>query len=243
MQDDTDGASPNGQPGSKSETKGQPPPDLFVPLDEQLANVWRWNDDRNWGLSAAELDAIDLTPRRYADPLVVDLIAVYLDDVLLADGQGQLDGVRRTCHELWDIASAQQPKSWFWDWVRDRYDPRPKPVRLLPGVIHWPGVRRMTVDLGAHWVPGEHIRPSNIRGPGSAHAEILAAAAHFPRWARAMDGVSVPYIWLSGYQVTHPEESTHLRLPGLAWVEYRQTLSFTVDRIDRAHSGWASPIV
>jgi hypothetical protein len=58
-----------------------------------------------------------------------------------------------------------------------------------------------------------------------------------------MDGVSVPYIWLSGYQVTHPEESTRLRLPGLAWVEYRQTLSFTVDRIDRAHTGWASPVI
>ncbi len=77
----------------------------------------------------------------------------------------------------------------------------------------------------------------------SAHAEILAAAAHFPRWARAMDGVSVPYIWLSGYHVTDPEGSAHLRLPGLAWVGYRKTLSFTVDRIDRAHSGWASPVV
>jgi len=223
--------------------RGEPAPDLFVPLTEQLDNVRRWNEDRDWGLPAAELDAIDLTPRTHADPLVVDLIAVYLDDVHDGDGDGQLDGVRRTCHELWAIASQQQPKTWFWDWVRDRYDPRPKPVRLLPGIIHWPGVRRMTVDLGAHWVPGQHIRPSSLRGPDSAHAEILAAAAHFPRWARAMDGVSVPYIWLSGYQVTHPEESTHLRLPGLAWVEYRKTLSFTVDRIDRAHSGWASPVV
>jgi len=225
------------------ETRGDPPPDLFVPLAEQLANVRRWNDSRQWGLPAAELDAIDLTPRTHSDPLVVDLIAVYLDDLPATDGQEPLDGVRRTCHELWAIAADLQPKSWFWDWVRDRYDPRPKPVRLLPGIIHWPGVRRMTVDLGAHWVPGQHLRPSSLRGPDSAHAEILAAAAHFPRWARAMDGICVPYIWLSGYQVTYPEESAHLRLPGLAWVEYRQTLSFTVDRTDRAHSGWASPVV
>ena len=243
MQDETDGSSPSESVGWGKELRAAPPPDMFVPLDEQLANVRRWNAERDWGLPAAELDAIDLTPRTHADPLVVDLIAVYLDTVPLGEGDGHLDGVRRTCHELWDVASEQQPKTWFWDWVRDRYDPRPKPVRLLPGIIHWPGVRRMTVDLGAHWVPGEHIRPSSIRGPGSAHAEILAAAAHFPRWARAMDGVSVPYIWLSGYQVTHPEESTRLRLPGLAWVEYRQTLSFTVDRIDRAHTGWASPVI
>lgn len=225
------------------DNRGEPPSDMFVPLTEQLANVRHWNEDGGWGLPAAELDAIDLTPRTHADPLVVDLIAVYLDDLPERDGEAPLDGVRRTCDELWKLASVQQPNTWFWDWVRDRYNPRPKPVRLLPGIIHWPGVRRMTVDLGAHWVPGQHIRPSVIRGPGSAHAEILAAAAHFPRWARAMDGISVPFIWLSGYQVTYPEESAHLRLPGLAWVEYRQMLSFTVDRIDRAHSGWASPVV
>lgn len=232
-----------GDSAASPESRGSPPPDLFSPLTEQLANVRRWNEERHWGLSAAELDAIDLTPRTHADPLIVDLIAVYLDDVILGEGEGQLDGVRRTCHELWAVASEQQPNVWFWDWVRDRYDPRPKPVRLMPGIIHWPGVRRMSIDLGAHWVPGRHIRPSSVRGPDSAHAEILAAAAHFPRWAQAMDGTSVPYIWLSGYQVTHPAESAHLRLPGLAWVGYRETLSLTVDRTDRSHSGWASPVI
>ncbi len=219
---------------------------MFVPLIEQMANVRRWNRERDWELDAAELDAIDLTPRTHADPLVVDLIAVYLDDLPAVegpDGHDSQDGVRRTYRELWTIAGEQQPTSWYWDWVRDRYDPRPMPIRLLPGIIHWPGVRRMTVDLGAHWAPGEHLRPSSLRGPASAHAEILAAAAHFPAWARAMDGASVPFIWLSGYQVTHPAESTHLRLPGLAWVGYRETLSLTVDRVDRAHTGWASPIV
>ncbi len=223
--------------------RAAPPAGLFTPLPEQLANVRRWNEERDWGLSAAELDAIDLTPHAHADPLVIDLIAVYLDDLPSGEDEEKLDGVRRTARELWTIAAEQQPTSWYWDWVRDRYDPRPMPVRLLPGIIHWPGVRRMTIDLGAHWVPEQHIRPSSLRGPDAAHAEVLAAAAHFPAWARAMDGISVPYIWLSGYQVTHPEESTHLRLPGLAWVEYRTTLSLTVDRIDRAHAGWASPVV
>jgi hypothetical protein len=34
-----------------------------------------------------------------------------------------------------------------------------------------------------------------------AHAEVLAAAAHFPQWIRAMDGKTIPYTWLSGYEV------------------------------------------
>jgi hypothetical protein len=215
---------------------------MFAPLTEQLANVRRWNEDREWGFSAADLDAIDLTPRAHADPLVVDLIAVYLDAEYRGDDLGELDGVRRTCHEMWSVATERQLRTWSWDWVRDAYESRPKPVRLLAGIEHRPGVRRVTVDLGAHWVPGRHIRPRDIRGRDLAHVEILAAAAHFPRWARAMDGVSVPFVWLSGYQVTLPENATDERLPCLAWVHYRRTLSMTVDWADHSHSGWASPV-
>jgi hypothetical protein len=224
-------------------TRGEPPPSLFVPLTEQLDNVRRWNDDREWGLGPAELDAIDLTPRAHADPLVVDLIAVYLDDGYVSYGEGFLDGVRRTCHELWTVAAERQPFTWAWDWLYVEYEHQlPKPVRLLPGLTHSPGVRRVTVDLGAYWVPGRHVRPTTVRGPDSAHAEVLAAAAHFPRWARAMDGWSVPYIWISGYQVTLPERSTDQRLPCLAWVSYRSTLSLTVEWVDHFQSGWAAPV-
>ena len=218
--------------------RAEPGPDMFVSLDEQLANIRRWNDDREWGLGAAELDAIDVTPRSNADPLVVDLVAVYLSD----DGS-YLDGVRRTCHELWSLAADRQPRAWSWDWLRGGRDAPPKPVRLLPGISHRPGVRRRTIDLGAHWVPGRHTRPRYLRGVDSAHAEVLAAAAHFPKWVRCMDGTRVPFIWLSGYQVTFPEASTDERLPGLAWVQYRRTLSLTVDWVDHSHSGWAAPVL
>jgi hypothetical protein len=220
----------------------RPPEYLFAPLTEQLANVRRWNEDRDWGFDDADLDAIDLAPRAHADPLVVDLLAVYLDGEYRGDDVGALDGVRRTCHEMWDVATERQLNTWSWDWVRDAYQSEPKPVRLLPGIEHRPGVRRVTVDLGAHWMPGRHLRPRHVRGPDSAHAEVLAAAAHFPRWARAMDGVSVPFVWLAGYQVTHPQRGTDERLLALAWVHYRQTLSLSIARADHSFSGWASPV-
>jgi hypothetical protein len=132
----------------------------------------RWNAERRWGLDAADLDTIDLVPRSHADPLMVDLLAVYLDR---RDPFYEMDGIRRTCHELWTVASARQPHSWAWDWRQDIYERQPKPVRLLPGIEHRPGVRRVTVDLGAHWAPGHHIRPHHLRGRDSAHAEVLAA--------------------------------------------------------------------
>ena len=217
---------------------GHPSNYLFAPLADQLANVRRWNAEREWGFTRAELAAIDITPRTHRNPLVVDVLAIYLTAERRHDG---LDGVRRTCNELWDVVAQRYLNTWSWDWLPQTYYGRCKPVRLLAGIEHQPGVRRVTVDLGAHWVPGRHVRPRAIRGRDSAHAEVLAAAAHFPRWAKAMDGVKVPYVWLPGYQVTVPEYAVNTRLPGLAWVHYRRTLSLTVNWADHAHSGWAAP--
>jgi hypothetical protein len=159
-----------------------PPGIMFTSLPEQLGNVRRWNEERRWGFSAGDLHSVDLTPRAGNDPLVVDLIAVYLGD------NNQMGGVQRTCQELWTVAAQQQPHSWSWDWYRDRWEQRPKPVWLVDGLVHRPGIRRVTVDLSAHFAPGRYVRPGTLRSQDSAHAEVLAAAAHFPRWVRAMDG-------------------------------------------------------
>lgn len=234
---------PSVLPLSNRTRRGTPPDFMFCSLDEQLANVRRWNSDREWGFTEAELAAVDRTPRSHPDPLVVDLIAVYLDAEYRGDDEGRMDGVRRTCHEMWDVATERYLNTWCWDWIRDAYESRPKPVRLLAGIAHRPGVRRVTLDLGAHWRPGRHIRPRNLRGRDSAHAEILAAAAHFPRWARSMDGISVPFPWLSGYQVTYPARGVDERLLALAWVEYRRTLSLSIARADHSFIGWSSPTV
>jgi len=209
---------------------------VFVSLDQQLANVRRWNAMRRWGFAEAELSAVDLTPRGGGGPLVVDVVAVYLP------GGKELDGVRRTCDELWLLAADQQPESWCWDdWYWNQPDSGRKPVRLLDGIEHVPGVRRVTLDLGAHWMPGRHVRPLSVLGPRSAHAEVLAAAAHFPSWVRAMDGRHIPYAWLAGYQVTVPKNSAHHRLPCLAWIRYRNMVSLASHEANYSQSGWAAP--
>lgn len=210
---------------------------MFVSLAEQLDNIRRWNAWRRWGFTPDELDAVDLTPRPRARPLVVDVIAVFVD------GDGNLDGVRRTCDDLWLLAADRQPHAWCWD---DAYWAQPgaghKPVRLIQGLDHQPGIRRVTVDLGAHWVPGRHVRPGSLRGRNSAHAEVLAAAAHFPRWIRSMNGTTVPHAWISGYEVTIPAGSRHSRLPCLSWTSYRRTLSLASHEADYSQSGWAAPV-
>lgn len=212
-----------------------PPGNIFVSLHKQLDNIRKWNEERGWGFSPEDLDSVDLTPPIEGTPLVVDLIAVYLD------GETELNGVRRTCHELWTVAAEQQPRTWCWDWYWDKWLHRPKPVRLFDGLVHRPGIRRVTVDLGAHCEPGRYLSASKVRSHDSAHAEVLAAAAHFPRWVRAMDGKTVPYAWLSGYEVMVWERPSPERLPALSWVGYRQTMSLTADWAEHSYSGWASP--
>ncbi|MGQ0775541.1 MAG: hypothetical protein ACT4NY_14155 [Pseudonocardiales bacterium] len=212
------------------------PEQMFTSLPEQLGNIRRWNEERRWGLRAEDFLSVDLTPHAGNKPLLVDVIAVYLT------GRPDLNGVRRTCHEMWTVAAEQQPHSWSWDWYADKWEHHPKPVCLSDGIVHRPGVRRVTVDLGAHFESGRHIRPSTLRSPASAHAEVLAAAAHFPHWVRAMDGRTIPYVWLSGYQVLIRERPAPARLPALSWSRFRRAVNLTAAWAEHSHPGWASPI-
>jgi len=82
------------------------PGNIFVSLRTQLDNIRKWNEERGWGFSPEDLDSVDVTPPVEGKPLVVDFIAVYLD------GEAELNGVRRTCHELWTVAAEQQPPAW-----------------------------------------------------------------------------------------------------------------------------------
>ncbi len=63
-------------PQVSADRRSAPPPDMFASLVEQVANIRRWNEDREWDIDEHELAAVDLSPRMHADPLVVDLIAV-----------------------------------------------------------------------------------------------------------------------------------------------------------------------
>lgn len=182
----------------------------YISPDEQLANVRRWNEERGWGFADGDfpVEIPDFTP---SQPLEVLVLAVYLPD----EGKGRKTvlGYVRTANELWQIARGLQPNWWQWDELMLDAEH----LRLLSEVKHEPGIRWVALDLGAHWNAKDGVRPIEVRGADSAHAEILAAAAHFPNWVQAMDGEKVPYVWLPGYQVTIPGDEAWTSVPGLAW--------------------------
>lgn len=182
----------------------------YISPDEQLANVRRWNDERGWGFADSDfpVEIPDFTP---SQPLEVLVLAVYLPDE--GKGRKQVPGYVRTANELWQIARESQPNWWQWDELKLDSDH----LRLLPGVTHTPGIRWVALDLGAHWNAKDGVRPRDVRGENSAHAEILATAAHFPQWVPEMDGEKVPYVWLPGYQVTIPGRGAWAGVPILDW--------------------------
>jgi len=216
---------------------------FFVPVAEQLANVRRWNAERGWGFTDADFDAVDTTPAVHATPLMADVVAVYLPATEGPEaggaGTGTIDGVRRTFEELWAVASAGVPENWSW---RQHLE-GPRPVRLLPGGKHVPGIRRVTIDLGAGWNPVEGARAIEIRGRNSAGAEVLAAAAHFPAWLQAMEGVNVPFVYLGGYQVSHPENEAWRHVPCLSWNEFLGRVNLMDHWADHHQRRWAVPVV
>ncbi len=204
--------------------------DVTVELDEQLANVRRWNDERDWGFTETDFNAIDLTPAKHAG-LVFDVVAVFLPD------QGQISGIQRTFDELWDVDSSVQPGKRY-----ESVKSGPEHLRLLDGINHKPGIRRVTLDCGANWDPESGIRLIDVRGSDSVHAEALAAAAHFPKWIRAMDGESVPYVWMPGYQMRIPGNTAWCHAPDLIWSSTRGVELRAGWDGNRSFS-WACPVV
>lgn len=176
---------------------------LFVSLTEQLSNLQRWNDERNWGFVESDFKAVDLTPRASYDNLTVDVIAVYLPS------KNKASGVQRTFMELWIVALSANITSP----LEGLINPSSDNLRLLVGIEHKPGVRRVTVDLGAYSRLVNSNCPAMVRNSSSAHAEILAAAAHFPEWIKAMGQSKVPCVWLSGYQTRNNALSSWSDVP------------------------------
>ncbi len=205
---------------------------LFVPSDVQIKNVKCWNQRSGWGFSEEDFAKLPPPPAWPDSPLVAVVLTPYLPDT------PEVKGVQRTFDEHWAIAAARQRNSWRWDELLSD----PEHLQLFPGITHEPGLRWEVVDLGANWDPKNDIAPLAVRSPErSPHAAILAAAAHHPVWVRQMDGVTIPYVWLSGYQVTVPGRSAWQHVPWLYWDRGSRQVQLSADLRDDCYGSTAVP--
>jgi hypothetical protein len=161
---------------------------LFVSPDQQITNLRQWMDFGHLqGFTEADFDSVLEAKGKLPNPvgLTVPVLVPYLGKV------------GDTFDALWDVVESVYDEHWRNPGLKS--DKRH--LRLLEGIEH-PGkcLRWEIIDLGAHHEPKNGREVRNVRGAGSAHAGVLAALAHFPKWVEAMDGETVPYVDIAGYE-------------------------------------------
>jgi hypothetical protein len=101
---------------------------------------------------------------------------------------GDMNGIRRTFHDLWALARTRYPE-YYCDQLLS-YDDFAG-LKLLDGIKHEPGLRWEVIDLQANL----DADPLAVRNKRSPHAGIMAIAAFQPEAIK-----KVPYrILLAGY--------------------------------------------
>jgi len=157
---------------------------MFISPEAQVDRFRTWNQQYRLGFTEAEIDAIGEPPAwPKDDPLSVVLL------------HWSLDTVHRTADVSAQIAAAEQEgittsQPIYFGELN---------IRLLPSIPFVPyRLQWEVVHLGAQ----VGAIGDRIRGPMSVHAQGIQAAGYFPEWVRAMDGKTVPYVMLSGYQIT-----------------------------------------
>jgi hypothetical protein len=148
-----------------------------------------WNCTFDLGFTVAEIEALG-EPPAWPDG---ELKAVVLS--------WSLETPQSTTAVSWHIASkrnGQYGRQGAGDLEDQKY------VRLAPGVPFTPHTLEwVTLDLGANRNRWGRVRPLDVRGEHSAHAQVIQAAAYFPGWVKGMyrDGESLPSVCLVGYEV------------------------------------------
>lgn len=196
-----------------STTLGQ---QLSVHPKVQLDNVRRWNTRRRWGFTEADFEALGKPPPRPSREMGVVVLVPFLDTV------------KATFDSLSSVISSQHDRDAF---IRTPTHTKsdPRYLRLLPGIEHQRGLRWARLDLGA----APNFDPIWIRHPAwSPHAEVLAAAAHFPEWVRRMNGREVPYVFITGYEHRYGHGAW-------AWTMSLSRISLAVSPPElTTHGGW-----
>ena len=188
----------------------------YTPLVQQIKNVWRWDRKYGWGLPKGWDEQLDVPPPE----LIAELqrpehALVSVDVVAFLEAKGGVLGEHRTFDAYWEVIRTQHPKADRWLELQAT----PGRLQLLPGTAHVPGVRVEVIDHGANWEKTVGIKPMDVRSPEtSPHAGLLASAANHPKRIRLMDGTTVPFEWIAGYQASAPRNDPWRHVPIWCWL-------------------------
>lgn len=206
---------------------------FFTPPVEQVDMVKRWNKDRGWGFTPAEFEQVSAGPasRRRGGRLSADVLSVSLE------GSARDPGYVRTFNELAEIAFAPFIGGWCcWDGFERLTTKTLRPA----GGTQYSGklLRWVTIDLGADRNKPPARLSTSVPRPGLS---VLAAAALHPHWLEAMDGRTVPYVWLAGLDLSLSTAKPWNAKPRLGFCNPLGEVRMHAIESDRHHPCWAVP--
>lgn len=220
------GPAPTASAGSAADE----PDSRFVSPELQVENLQRWNDEFDLGIPKKWFEQLGVSPVAPDERLVVVTLVPYLK------GKRGVSGVQRTFDALWKITASVQPN----DYRGPLMQSDSEHLRLLEGIEHEPGLRWEVIDLGVN----KDQAPKAVRDPSnSAHAGVLATAAHHPEYVQAQNGNDVPYLWLPGYQVNVDGGAPWRSVPYLYWIRICRRVRLSADRYDARRPGDAVPVL
>lgn len=168
---------------------------LFVSPEEQIQNVRAWNRRYDWGFSDEDFEQLRPAPTWPKDHLCAVVLVPYMKsrkqtyEALQKAMYGDGLSVGPYGYSLSPLNFGNEMKGL--EYETNDY------VRHFGGAQLYYGLQWRVISLGAN----RGATPDQLEGQTLAAAEILAAAAHFPNWVKAMNGREVPVVWLGGYKL------------------------------------------
>jgi len=159
---------------------------LFTPREQQLTLMRAWSEELYWNFTEEDFAKAEAEMPDWPDG---GLIAVVLVPYFKCE--------QETFETLWSLACRMNPdaertgaakRKYFGSGLYTYEEKDDEQVKLEK--LCW-----RTVDLRAN----RGKNPSSLKKI-NAGAAVLAAAALHPAWLQAMDGETVPYVWLPGYR-------------------------------------------
>lgn len=161
-------------------------PEIFVPVDKQVENLKKWNQEYDLGFGEEDFDRITGITCSYdpEEPLKLPVLYLCLDTPFL------------TFQKFWEILKAKEA-SIFVPGELER-------IELLPDMVWNRGLFGECIDLGADQYHNCAVNSESLPRHLIPHFSVIAAAAHFKDWIQNMGG-AIPFVWIPGLTVKAPD--------------------------------------
>jgi hypothetical protein len=205
--------------------RSRPGDGYLLSLEEQAERLTDVNA-AHWG-GLIEVDSVDLVATHHRQSLD-DLELLYVD----------FGSPKETLDNWWKVIAASQPRSYRFE----HFNSEAGYLRIAEATRNYSrGIHRVRLNLLAYWRRPRSATVLDIRREATsegvllAHGEALAALALQPNLVAAMDGKTMPFIEVAGYECTVPVTNPWAHVPYVYWMPAQHLVCLGTDWIFDKH--------